>query len=245
MREIVFLHGGGQGGWVWAETIAAIARQSGGAAHCIALDAPGCGAKREPATRDLTWDQVTADLVDDIAAAGLRDVLLVGHSQAGSHMPDMRRARPDLIGKLMFVSCITPDPGLTVNEMSGERIHGGQDTAAARARFDASIPMRERHRAMFCNDMVPEQAEDFLDKLGPDRWPRSCYAWTDWRYDDLAQVPVSYVLCLEDAILPLAWQVRFAERVHARWTPRIDAGHQVMNTRPQALAELVLIAAAG
>ena len=35
--NFVFLHGGGQGGWVWDETIAAIGAQSGGAARCLAL----------------------------------------------------------------------------------------------------------------------------------------------------------------------------------------------------------------
>ena len=39
------------------------------------------------------------------------------------------------------------------------------------------------------------------------------------------------------------WQERFAARVHANSTPRIDAGHQVMNTRPQALAEILLVEA--
>ena len=53
-------------------------------------------------------------------------------------------------------------------------------------------------------------------------------------------MPVSYVVCLQDAILPLVWQERFAARVHARQVSRIDAAHQVMNTRPHALAEELL-----
>jgi pimeloyl-ACP methyl ester carboxylesterase len=53
MRDIAFLHGGGQGRWVWYETIAAIAQQSGGAARCLALDGPGCGAKRDRSTASM------------------------------------------------------------------------------------------------------------------------------------------------------------------------------------------------
>ncbi|MFD2134238.1 hypothetical protein ACFSLT_01475 [Novosphingobium resinovorum] len=37
-----------------------------------------------------------------------------------------------------------------------------------------------------------------------------------------------------------SWQERFADRLHARRLHRIDAGHQVMNTRPEALAEVLL-----
>ena len=98
----------------------------------------------------------------------------------------------------------------------------------------------ETTRFMFCNDMDNGQAEVFLDKLGPDQWPTACYSQSEWRHDHLRDIPVSYVLCLTDAILPLEWQEHFARNVHARSTPRIDAGHQVMNTRPQALAEVLL-----
>lgn len=235
MTAFVFLHGGGQGGWVWDETIAAITAQSGGSATCLALDGPGCGTKRGRDTGALTFDDITRELVAGIAAAGLRDVVLVGHSQAGMHMPAMLALQPGLFRRLVFVSCIAVDPGLTTIEMTGQHIHGG-----AHPFNDHSLTVRDRYRAMFCNDMGAAQAEAFLDKLGHDGWPRSCYTQTDWAYDHLAALPVSYVLCLQDTILPLAWQERFATRVHARSTPRIDAGHQAMNTRPQALAEVLL-----
>lgn len=244
MTDFVFLHGGGQGGWVWDETIAALAVQSSGDVHCLALDAPGCGAKRARDTAAITFPEITAELVDDIEAAGFTDVVLVGHSQAGISMPAMAALRPDLFAKLVFVSCIAPDPGLTVIEMTAERMREHGHTEGSRALTDETRPMRERYRVMFCNDMAPAQAEAFLDKLGPDGWPPSCYAENEWSYDHLAQVPVSYVLCLRDAILPLEWQERFAQRFHARTTPRIDAGHQVMNTRPHALAEVLLSEAA-
>lgn len=244
MTDFVFLHGGGQGGWVWDETIAALDLQSGGAANCLALDAPGCGTKRGRDTADIAFSEITAELVADIEAAGMKDVVLVGHSQAGTSLPAMAALRPELFARLVFVSCIAPDPGLTVIEMTGKRMREHGHTEGSRAFTAEDMPMRERYRIMFCNDMTPAYAEGFLDRLGPDNWPRSCYAQTDWPYDHLADVPVSYVLCLRDAILPLEWQERFAARLHAGSIPRLDAGHQAMNTRPQALAEILLAEAA-
>lgn len=238
--SFVFLHGGGQGGWVWDETIAAIGRLTDGAARCLALDGPGCGAKRGRDTSTLTFEDINRELVHDIEAAGLADAVLVGHSQAGVHLPEMQALRPDLFRKLVFVSCIAPDPDLTVIEMTGLRMREDGHTQGSRAFTDVTLPMRERYRIMFCNDMAPDQAEAFLDKLGPDQWPASCYTASGWRHDHLADVPVAYVLCEQDAILPLAWQERFAGRVHAETTPRIDAGHQVMNTRPEELARVLL-----
>ncbi len=235
MTDFVFLHGGGQGGWVWDETVAALHAQSGGAHRVLALDGPGCGAKRGRGSSALTFDAITAELVADIEAAGFSDVVLVGHSQAGIHMPPMLAARPGLFRQLIFVTCTAPDPGLTVVQMTGERVHKGGHPFN-----DASLSVRERYRSMFCNDMGEAEAEAFLDKLGPDQWPACCYSQSEWQHDHLRDVPVSYVLCLQDSILPLEWQEHFARTVHARSTPRIDAGHQVMNTRPQALAEVLL-----
>lgn len=244
MRDIVFLHGGGQGSWIWDETIAAIALQSGGTACCRALDAPGCGNKRGRDTSVIGWDSLHDELVSDLTASGARDVMLVGHSQAGVHMPVMAARVPDAIGKLVFVSCIVPDPGLTVVQMTGERMRAEIETSGNSAFNDSDMPMRDRFRMMFCNDMTASQADAFLDKLGADNWPACCYTQTHWSYEHLDAFSVSYVLCLSDAILPLAWQERFAGRVGARSTPRIDAGHQAMNTRPHALAEVLLVEAA-
>lgn len=241
MTDFVFLHGGGQGGWVWDETIAAMAAQAGEGAHrTLALDGPGCGAKRDDDRASYGFDAVTAELIADIERAGLADVVLVGHSQAGTHIPSMILARPDLFSRAVFVSCVAPDPGLTTIEMTGTKIHGGSHPFN-----DTALSVRDRYRAMFCNDMAPAEQEAFLDKLGPDQWPPCCYSHADWLYDHLADLPVSYVLCLQDAILPLEWQERFATRFHARSTPRIDAGHQAMNTRPHALAEILLAETAG
>ena len=237
MADIVFLHGGGQGGWVWDETIAALELQAGKDTYrTLALDGPGCGAKRDRDTAAMACADINAELVADIEKAGLRDVVLVGHSQAGMHMPDMVALRPDLLRKLIYVSCSAPDPGLTTVEMTGQKLHVGGHPFN-----DEAIPRRERYRAMFCTDMQVAQAEAFLDKLGPDQWPSACYTRRDWDYSHLEGTDAAYVLCLSDAILPLAWQEQFAERFFARRLYRIDAGHQVMNTRPQALAELLLL----
>lgn len=100
--------------------------------------------------------------------------------------------------------------------------------------------MEERYRIMFCNDMDAGAADAFLAKLGKDGWPASAYAWRDFRYDHLRRVPSSYVVLLRDEALPAAWQERFADRLHARRIERLDAGHQAMNTRPEALAEILL-----
>jgi pimeloyl-ACP methyl ester carboxylesterase len=244
MTDFVFLHGGGQGGWVWEQTIAALHAQSDGSTRCLALDAPGCGAKRGRDTTEMAFDDIARELVDDVRAADLSDVVLVGHSQAGMELPQMAELAPGLFRRLVFVTCSAPLPGHSTLDQMGMGLHGSNPDQVGWPLDPMTTPIEDRFRVMFCNDMGKPQADAFLARLGQDMWPQVCYEHTDWRRDHLADIPVSYVACLQDMSLPLDWQLRFAERLHADRVVRIDAGHQVMNTRPHGLAEILLAEAA-
>jgi pimeloyl-ACP methyl ester carboxylesterase len=231
--DYAFLHGGVQGGWVWAETLAALDQQSGGGfGRALTLDIPGCGTKRGRAPEGLGPDEIAAELVGDLEAAGFRDVVLVGHSQAGTILPRLVELRPDLFRRVIYVSALAPLPGRNVLDHRA-------DLPPVDA-VDDLLALQDQDRmlrAMFCNDMSEAQREAFMAKLGPDAWPKRTYEVGDWRYDHLDAVPASYVICLRDACLPPVWQEIFADRLKAGRRVRIDAGHQVMNSRPQALAE--------
>lgn len=238
--NFAFVHGGGQGSWVWDETIAALEAQSGGRANCLALDAPGCGTKRGRDTSAIEFDDIARELNADIEAAGLRDVVLVGHSQAGMALPRMAEFAPGLFARLIYVTCSAPPPGMTTIERMGDSMHGEREDQVGWPVDPRTTTMEERFRVMFCNDMAPPEQDRFLAKLGKDMWPTSSYAYRDWRYDHLGAIPATFVHCMQDMSLPPAWQRRFAEALKVGRTVHIDAGHQVMNTRPQALAEVLL-----
>jgi len=235
--DFIFQHGGGQGAWIWDETIAAMEAQAPGKHRYLALDVPGCGAKRDRDTADMPFPAIVDELVADIRAAGFGDAMLVGHSQAGTVMPGIARQAPELVRRLVCVSCCAPAAGEGTAECAA-RLHVGADTPVARNFGKPEVPVLDQFRAMFCNDMAPDEAETFLGKLLKDQWPPSSYAWRDWSYDFAA--PVTYVVCLADAILTVAGQEEFAARLRADRLVRIDAGHQVQNTRPQGLAEILL-----
>jgi pimeloyl-ACP methyl ester carboxylesterase len=235
-----FLHGGGQGGWVWAETIEALHSQTGGAfGRALALDAPGCGAKRGRAVETMTMQEVARELVADVEAAGMTDVVLVGHSQAGQATPFMTQMRPGLFRRVVHVSCSLPLPGQSVNEMMGGSRHGEAADEVGWPFDPKTTDVVQGFPLMFCNDMDAEQTARFAGQLGQDAWPPRTYTMTDWCYDGLGDTPSTYVVCLKDNILPVRWQEIFAERFKAERLARIDAGHQAMNTRPHALAEIL------
>jgi len=238
--DYAFLHGGGQGGWVWSETIAALHQQAGSRSiRTVVLDVPGCGSKRGRETAMMDMSHIVAELLTDLSATGFKDIILVGHSQAGNLLPRMAEKIPSLLRRLVYVSCAIPLPGQTMLQMIGTGLHGSNPDEVGWPFDPKLVDARERYPRMFCNDMTEAQASSFLAKLGQDAWPSRSYAATDWRERPLNTIPTSYVVCLKDQILPVQWQETFAARFGAQKLVHIDAGHQVMNTRPHALAEVL------
>lgn len=222
-----FLHGGMQGGWVWDETLTALAQQTSNSfGEAYVLDVPGCGSKRGRATEQMDLAEVAGELLAELVSAGLREIILTGHSQAGTVLPLMLQMKPHLFRRAIYVSCIAPPAGQTVMDF-------GRDSL----KFSSREISEPNWQARFCNDMTATAARSFMDKLGKDAWPTRAYAATSWAYEHLGAVPATYVACLQDATVPLAVQYACAERLRAGRLVRIDAGHQVMNVRPHALAE--------
>jgi pimeloyl-ACP methyl ester carboxylesterase len=243
--DYIFLHGGGQGSWVWGATISALEQQTGGNfGQVLTLDVPGCGSKRRRVTEKLQFDDIIDELVLDIEGSGLEDIVLVGHSQGGQGIAALADHRPDLVRRLIYVSCSIPLPGQTLLEMMGHRVHRSNDKEVGWTAVPATTDPQALQEMMFCNDMTPTEKQAFLAELGADNWPMSSYSFTEWEFENLEKVPATYVLCERDKIIPVAWQERFAERFLAERTVRIDAGHQVMISRPHALAEVLRIEAA-
>jgi len=234
--NFIFLHGGGQGSWVWNETLDAIKTQGGTSiGRLLALDIPGCGEKHGEATEDMSVTDIVATLLNDIDASGIEDSLLIGHSQAGTILPRLIKERPNLFKHIIYVSCLAP----TGNQNA---LNWRTEMPDANSAVLNKYPhgSRDFYRLMFCNDMQPEAAEAFLDKLGLDQWPASSYQMSDWDYSPLASYASTYIICMRDAALLPVWQEMFAERLKAKEIIHIDTGHQVMNTRPHELAELIL-----
>lgn len=235
-----FLHGGGQGSWVWDETVAALKLQSGQElGKILALDVPGCGTKRHRDTVDISFSEIVEELLEDLEAAQLENIILVGHSQAGTVIPAIAARKPTLFRRLIYVTCSIPLPGQNIIDMIGDSVHGSVETEVGWPVDPQTTSIRQRTEIMLCNDMSRSDAKGFMERLGGDQWPGSSYVETNWEPASPGNIPSTYVLCLQDNILPVPWQKTFAERFGAAKLIRIDAGHQVQNTRPHGLAEIL------
>jgi pimeloyl-ACP methyl ester carboxylesterase len=242
--DFIFHHGGGQGGWVWDETISALKSQAPGAHRYLVLDVPGCGAKRDRDTSRVSFHDIVSESMNEIEASGMSDIILVGHSQAGTVMPALFERRSDLFKRLIYLSCIAPEPGENATSVA-EKVHSNGKGPLENVFNNPNVPLIEQSRQMFCNDMTSEQTQTFLGNLLKDQWPATSRHNYDWRYEHLVDAPTSYVICLRDMILTPEAQMGFALRLHADRITRIDAGHQAQNTRPHGLAEILLLESVG
>ena len=184
-------------------------------------------------------EDVARELIADLESAGIRQCVLAGHSLAGNVLPAMAELRPNLFRRLIYVSCSIPSTGQTVLELLGNRLHGSSEDEVGWPVDPKTTNVRDRYDAMFCEDMSETQRTKFLEQLGHDEWPQKFFSATRFTFDTLASIPATYVVCLKDRSLPVAWQEKFAARFHAQRLVRIDAGHQVMITRPHTLAEVL------
>jgi pimeloyl-ACP methyl ester carboxylesterase len=237
VTSFAFLHGGGQGSWVWDELCAELTARG---AEVLALDVPGCGAKRGRDVAALSVADIVDELSADLIAWGKDRVVLVGHSQAGTILPLLKARLGERIGHLVYVSCAAPPPGKNLFELIGSSLRGTNPQEVGRPLDPATATREQMYTAMFVNEIDSDSAARFVAKLGFDQWPMSSMHHRDWDYDHLAGLGSTYVLCERDQALPPEWQERFAARLHCARVLRLDAGHQPMNTRPRDLADLLL-----
>ncbi len=207
--------------------------------NILALDVPGCGVKRGRKIETISTEDVARELIGDLQNAGLKDIVLTGHSQGGQIMALMAALKPALFRRMIFVSCSLPLPGQTVLQMIGTGVHGSNKDEVGWPCDPKTTDTRRRLHLMLANDMLEEQEAAFFAKLGKDNWPPDTYRFTDWRTERLSAMSSTYVICMKDGILPVPWQEEFARRFRTKRQIRIDAGHQVMTTRPEALAEII------
>ena len=93
-EAFVLIHGAHHGSWVWDPLLAHLRLPT------LAVDLPGRGA-RPADLRSLTLDDYAVAVAADIHAAGLRRVILVGHSLAGSVAYTVAARNPNAVTHLV------------------------------------------------------------------------------------------------------------------------------------------------
>jgi pimeloyl-ACP methyl ester carboxylesterase len=221
------VHGGAHGAWCWEPLLPFLDGDA------VAVDLPpksirGGPERYEapPGLEDLRLGDFADSLLRDVDEAGFERFSLVGHSMGGLTISEVARREPDRVAHLVYVSCIVPREG----ESSMPALPTGL--------LETPPDLVE----MFCSDMDDEQTRFVLDHIGTEA--AAVLEEPVSRAGIPPDFPKTYVKLLRDRSLPPDHQDTLIGNLRA--SPggavdvvMIDAGHDVMISRPKELADVL------
>lgn len=167
MNEValVLVHGANHQSIVWEPTVAELRRLVPDG-QVLAVDLPGRGSV--PADLEtLSVTTCVTSIIEQIDAAGLDQVVLVGHSLGGLMIPGVAiELGPTRVRGLVFIAATIPPEGQRVVDTLKGVARWAAPVAARRRRL-SRYPRSAAARA-FCNGMTDEQRAFVLDHLCPD-----------------------------------------------------------------------------
>ncbi|SEM45022.1 alpha/beta hydrolase [Rhodococcus maanshanensis] len=165
--------------------------------------------------------------------------LLVGHSYGGAVITGAGHA-PNVVG-LVYISAFAPDEGDSLGSIFART---DQPAGAANIAPDAQGFLwiaQDKFQESFSQDLddtealvmattqKPISGQCFSDPSGPQAWK---------------QKPSWYLVSGQDRMIPPETERWMAERIGARETVELDAGHASLASHPHEVTQLILTAAA-
>ncbi|GAB2928881.1 alpha/beta hydrolase [Rhodococcus aerolatus] len=224
----VLVHGAGMGASCWDRLLPFLD------APAVAVDLPGRGSRADRSLHTLTLDDCAQAILDDVAAAGGDDeIVLVAHSFGGVSAPRVMAPLASRLRHVAFLSAVVPPDGTRVLDQIDPDVR-----EAVRASLGGGLYSmgREGAEAMLCHDLDDEQSAWTLDQMVDD----SAALLTE--PVDLSglqtDVPRTYIRLTEDVCYPPELQERSSAVVGGD-VRHLHTGHMAMVAAPQELAELL------
>jgi pimeloyl-ACP methyl ester carboxylesterase len=233
MKTYLFLHGALRGAWLWDKLIPFL-QKSG--AKGIALDLPGHG-KRENDRKGVNMSAYIKDVLSYIEKNNLRDLILVGHSMSGIVITKVADEMPERIRHLVYLAAVVPRDGdALIDLLVKERQENLRKLEGKADEIYGPIPSL---RPLYFTDLEGEIKDYYIKKLTPQPLAVFFEKINLKRFYDL-KIPRTYILGLRDHSLPPELTRGFAERLGVK-PVEIDAGHDMMVSRAEEVAEALLL----
>lgn len=244
--RFVLIHGGFHGEWCWHKVIVELEKLGH---QAIAIDLPGHGARRDESS--LLHERGGA-----IVEAMQPGDVLVGHSGGGYDITVAADMAPDKVGHLVYLAAGVPIEGQPLYIASGGASQAEPDGDEGIDKLNETIPPSalrttelgrlewvdyEVARGLFYHDVSDEDVAYASARLSP--------APPEFLMDPIrlsrfwkADLPRSYIICLDDRALPYATAMSHAGRLGVQ-PFYIGGSHSPFFTRPAELADMLVRAA--
>ena len=221
MTTYVLVHGAWHGPWAW-DRVVPLLRSAGARTLTPDLSAPG----------DHGLHDHAAIVTAALDAAAPDDLVLVGHSYAGLVVREAADARPDLVGHLVLVDGWAGPDGASLFGLAPERFVRAMRAAAEQSGDGRSIP-------------APPPSAYGIEEAGAAAWlaprlvpqPLRSFAEPTRLSGAVERIPGTSIGCTPQGFPFDAYAERLGYRRLA-----LEGPHDIMLTRPDALADLLLAA---
>jgi pimeloyl-ACP methyl ester carboxylesterase len=238
----VLIHGGFHGAWCWDRVIPELEALGH---EAVAIDLPGHGQRRD----EFSTLEGRREAILEVLRSG--DVL-VGHSGGGYDITLAADVAPEKVGHMIYLAAGLPLEGRPLIEASG-----GQPAEEVGEGGKTQLMTDETGMQRFIRPNERGQMECYDFKGVHDFFYHDCdEASARWAFSQLSPAPVefllepihlpnfwkadlprSYILCLQDRAVPPSLSGHFIERLGVR-PLEIDASHSPFLSMPRATAEL-------
>jgi len=237
--RFVLVHGGFHGAWCWSRTIPEL-EQLGHVA--VAIDTPGHGQR-------VHEEPTMASRLDAVLEVLEACDVLVGHSGGGLEITRAADAAPELVAHVIYLAAALPLEGRLMQDALVYRddggIEGDYDVTGMleHLRFgdDGSMSFADADGAkqLFYNDCTDETVRWAFEQLTPERAGDTATTPISVPQFWEADLPRSFVLCLEDRAQP-RWLADVTARRLGVEQLVIEASHSPFLSRPAELAQLLV-----
>lgn len=232
MTDFLLVHGGCHGAWCW-ENLQEELDRIGHRGH--AFDLPGAGNDSTPRHTVSRSDYLDAT-VKAIDAVDADRLVIVGHSIAGSILPEVARERPGRLAGAAFLAAVVLDRGeATIDLIPADR----RPRYFAEALADPEsclLPGYEEARDRYFGDLDEDEARRCYERLTPQ--PLAPYLEpAEVSAKDIG-CPRTYVLCTRDRTFPEPHALAMAEKLDGA-VQRLPSDHDPMLSHPEELARLL------
>ncbi|HYY00474.1 MAG TPA: alpha/beta fold hydrolase, partial [Mycobacterium sp.] len=237
--RFVLVHGGFHASWCWGRTIPELERLGHSA---VAVDLPGHGGR-------LNEESTLANRSAAIVSVLQHGDVLVGHSGGGFDATLAADAATDLVGHVVYLAAALPREGrsypeaMTMRNSEDGEIDGDAGEMLKYLHFseDGAMSFVELQAAWeyFWHDCDEQTARWAFERLDPERFGETTVAPVSTPYFWQADLPRSFIRCLQDRSMPRWLADTVAQRLGVEQLT-IDTSHSPFLSRPRELAELLV-----
>ena len=231
-RHFLLIHGAWHGGWVWNE-ISEILNYQGYSVSTPTLT--GLGEKKHLLSSKITIDTFIEDVVNHIIFENLNNIILVGHSFAGSVISGVADKLKDRIQKLIYFDAVILKDGQKPFDIAPKELVKERIELAKRFGNGISIPAPSAD-AFGVFDVKKSLLLE--EKLTPH--PLSTYQSKLTIKNEIGNgIPLFYIFCNDPVYKSLESSREVVRKL--KWPIfELNAGHDAMLTHPKETLNLLM-----